>query len=51
MAQADPIMAESVEMQYLYLRETVLDWSTTAAAFDLKPTPLDDVLRELATAS
>ncbi|MBP2326563.1 nucleoside-diphosphate-sugar epimerase [Kibdelosporangium banguiense] len=45
---ADPIMAESAEMQYLYLRPSVIDWSRTAAAFDLKPTPLDDVLRETA---
>jgi nucleoside-diphosphate-sugar epimerase len=49
-ALADPIMAETTEMQYLYQRSTVLDWSGTAAMFDLKPTPLDDVLRELATA-
>ncbi|BCJ54445.1 NAD-dependent epimerase [Actinoplanes sp. NBRC 14428] len=47
---ADPIGAESVEMQYLYQRESVLDWSRTAAELDLKPTPLHDVLRELATA-
>lgn len=47
-AVADPIMAEATEMQYLYLRPMVLDWSDTAATFDLKPTPLDDVLRELA---
>jgi nucleoside-diphosphate-sugar epimerase len=46
--KADPIMAESVEMQYMYLRPSVLDWSRTAANFDLKPTPLDDVLTELA---
>lgn len=46
-ALADPIMAETPEMQYLYQRSTVLDWSNTAAAFDLKPTPLDDVLAEL----
>lgn len=46
-AAADPVMAEMTEMQYLYLRESVLDWSDTAAEFDLKPTPLDDVLREL----
>lgn len=46
-AIADPIMAETTEMQYLYQRPTVMDWSRTAAAFDLKPTPLDDVLAEL----
>jgi nucleoside-diphosphate-sugar epimerase len=48
---ADPLMIESAEMQYLYRRECVLDWSRTAAEFDLKPTPLDDVLRELAAAA
>jgi nucleoside-diphosphate-sugar epimerase len=47
-ALADPIIAETVEMQYLYLRPAVLDWSRTAATFDLKPTPLDEVLAELA---
>lgn len=47
----DPVMAESAEMQYLYHRECVLDWSRTAATFDLKPTPPDDVLRELAAAA
>lgn len=46
-AVADPIMAEMTEVQYLYLRESVLDWSDTADAFGLEPTPLDDVLREL----
>jgi len=49
-ATTDPIMAETPEMQYLYLRPSVLDWSETASTFDLKPTPLDDVLRELANA-
>jgi nucleoside-diphosphate-sugar epimerase len=47
-AQADPMMAEMPEMQYLYRRPLVMDWADTAATFDLKPTPLDDVLRELA---
>lgn len=45
---ADPIVAESAEMQYLYLRPSTLGWSRTAATFDLKPADLDDVLRELA---
>lgn len=45
---SDPVMAESAEMQYLYLRPSTLDWSRTAATFDLKPADLDDVLRELA---
>jgi nucleoside-diphosphate-sugar epimerase len=47
-ALADPIMAETTEMQYLYQRPAVMDWSRTAATFDLKPTPLDDVLKEMA---
>ncbi|GAA3450319.1 NAD-dependent epimerase/dehydratase family protein [Dactylosporangium matsuzakiense] len=50
-ATADPLMAESAEMQYLYQRECVLDWSRTAAELGLEPTPLDDVLRELAAAA
>jgi len=45
--KSDPMMTETAEMQYLYLRPSVIDWSETAAAFDLKPTPLDDVLAEL----
>lgn len=48
-ATADPLMAEMPEMQYLYRRPAVLDWTETATTFDLKPTPLDDVLREAAT--
>lgn len=48
---SDPVMAETVEMQYLYLRPSVLDWSRTAAAFELRPTPLADVLAELAAAA
>lgn len=50
-ATADPVTAEMPEMQYLYRRPAVMDWSETATAFDLKPTPLDDVLRELAPAN
>jgi nucleoside-diphosphate-sugar epimerase len=48
MVLADPIVAEVAEMQYLYLRPSTLDWSRTAATFDLKAADLDDVLRELA---
>lgn len=44
---SDPVMAETAEMQYLYQRPAVLDWSRTATELGLKPTPLDDVLREL----
>jgi len=49
-AMADPMMVELAEMQYLFYRESVLDGSRTVAEFDLKPTPLDDVLRESAAA-
>jgi nucleoside-diphosphate-sugar epimerase len=45
---ADPVMNETAEMQYLYRRECVLDWSAAADGLGLKPTPLDDVLSELA---
>lgn len=48
---ADPVMAESAEVQYLYQWPYLLDWAETATAFDLKPTPLDDVLREVAQRS
>ncbi|MFI7674863.1 NAD-dependent epimerase/dehydratase family protein [Actinophytocola sp. NPDC049390] len=48
-ATADPVMAEMPEMQYLYRRPAVMEWTDTATVLDLKPTPLDDVLRELAT--
>ncbi|GAA2887821.1 hypothetical protein Acy02nite_82130 [Actinoplanes cyaneus] len=50
-AMADPMMVEMAEMQYLTYRDAILDWSRTAAEFDLKPTPLEDVLRELAAAA
>jgi nucleoside-diphosphate-sugar epimerase len=47
---ADPIMAQTWEMQYHYQRPHILDASLTAQTFDLKPTPLDDVLLETAEA-
>jgi nucleoside-diphosphate-sugar epimerase len=50
-AMADPVMVELAEMAYLFYRENVLDWSRTAAEFDLSATPLDDVLRESANAA
>ncbi|WP_261569439.1 NAD-dependent epimerase/dehydratase family protein [Frankia gtarii] len=50
LAISDPIMAEVPEMQYLYQRPSVLDASLAARTFDLKPTPLDDVLIETANA-
>ncbi|MEJ3747183.1 NAD-dependent epimerase/dehydratase family protein [Actinomycetes bacterium KLBMP 9797] len=50
LAITDPIMAEVPEMQYLYQRPAVLDASLAARTFDLKPSPLDDVLLETAEA-
>ncbi|WP_374215869.1 NAD-dependent epimerase/dehydratase family protein [Frankia sp. AiPs1] len=50
LAISDPIMAEIPEMQYLYQRPSVLDASLAARTFNLKPTPLDDVLIETANA-
>ncbi|GAB3438677.1 NAD-dependent epimerase/dehydratase family protein [Actinophytocola sediminis] len=47
-ALADPITAETLETQYLYLRPAVLGTAHTARTFGLTPTPLDDVLRETA---
>ncbi|ABW10916.1 hypothetical protein Franean1_1476 [Parafrankia sp. EAN1pec] len=37
-------------MQYLYQRPAVLDATLATRTFDLKPTPLDDVLIETAQA-
>ncbi|MDX6258250.1 MAG: hypothetical protein QOJ11_4584 [Frankiales bacterium] len=46
MASADSIMAEVVEMQYLFQQPLLLDSSQTEQAFGLRPTPLDEVLTE-----
>ncbi|MEV4362109.1 NAD-dependent epimerase/dehydratase family protein [Nonomuraea sp. NPDC004186] len=43
---ADPIMAQTWEMQYQYQRPFILDASLTVKTFGLTPTPLDDVLLE-----
>jgi nucleoside-diphosphate-sugar epimerase len=48
--QANPLLSEVVEMLYLYQRPLMLDSSATQAQFGLKPSPLDDVLREMAGA-
>lgn len=45
-AIADPIIAETVEVQYLYRRPAVMSTELTARTFELEPTPLDVVLRE-----
>lgn len=47
---ADPVMAQTWEMQYQYRRPYVPDAALTAQTFDLEPTALDDVLRETAEA-
>jgi hypothetical protein len=49
---ANPIMAQTWEMQYQYQyqRPSILDAFLTVQTFGLKPTPLDDVLRETAEA-
>lgn len=41
-----PMIRELPEMQYQVRRPFVLDSSLTEQTFDLKPTPLDDILRE-----
>jgi nucleoside-diphosphate-sugar epimerase len=46
LGQADSIMAELVEMQYLDREPHILDSSFTEDTFGIKPTPLDDVLRD-----
>lgn len=47
---ADPIIAQTWEMQYQYQRPCVLDASLSVRTFGLTPTPLDDVLLETAKA-
>ncbi|MFI6157024.1 NAD-dependent epimerase/dehydratase family protein [Kitasatospora sp. NPDC051170] len=49
-ARTDSVMAEFPEMLYLYDRPNLLDASETAAALGLEPTPLDVVLKEMASA-
>jgi nucleoside-diphosphate-sugar epimerase len=44
LGQTDSIMAEVLEMQYLYRKPHILDSSRTEKAFGVKPTPLDNVL-------
>jgi nucleoside-diphosphate-sugar epimerase len=46
--RTNPIMAEVPEMLYLYDRPNIIDASYTAKVLGLTPTPLDDVLAEMA---
>ncbi|GAA2284574.1 NAD-dependent epimerase/dehydratase family protein [Nonomuraea roseoviolacea subsp. roseoviolacea] len=50
-ARTDSIMAEFPEMLYLYDRPNVLDASSTREALGVTPTPIDDVLAEMAAAA
>lgn len=47
--RTDPVMAEFPEMLYLYDRPAVLDASMTMKTLGVTPTPIDDVLNEMAT--
>ncbi|MET9452079.1 NAD-dependent epimerase/dehydratase family protein [Streptomyces cinerochromogenes] len=46
--RTDPVMAEFSEMLYLYDRPSILDASLTAKTLDITPTPIDEVLAEMA---
>lgn len=46
--RSDSVMAEIPEMLYLYDRPNILDASFTMKALDVAPTPVDDVLAEMA---
>ncbi|WP_031065589.1 NAD-dependent epimerase/dehydratase family protein [Streptomyces sp. NRRL WC-3742] len=48
--RTDSVMAEFPEMLYLYDRPNLLDASFTSEALDLTATPLDVVLKEMASA-
>ncbi|WP_086824251.1 NAD-dependent epimerase/dehydratase family protein [Allokutzneria sp. NRRL B-24872] len=45
-ALADPIMAEGLEMQYLYQRSAVVDFARSADVLGVEATPLAEVLAE-----
>lgn len=47
-ARADSIMAEFPEILYLYDRPNIVDASLTSKALGVTPTPIDDVLKEMA---
>ncbi|MFF5537981.1 NAD-dependent epimerase/dehydratase family protein [Streptomyces cinerochromogenes] len=46
--RTDPVMAEFSEMLYLYDRPSILDATLTAKALEISPTPIDEVLAEMA---
>ena len=46
--RTDSVMAEFPEMLYLYDRPNILDTSSTLKTLGVTPTPLDDVLTEMA---
>lgn len=50
-ARTDSIMAEFPEMLYLYDRPNLLDATSTGKILGITPTPLDDVVREMAAAT
>ncbi|MEV0029497.1 NAD-dependent epimerase/dehydratase family protein [Nocardia sp. NPDC050793] len=49
--RSDSVMAEFPEMLYLYDRPNILDASSTATTLPLTPTPIDEVLAEMAAVS
>ncbi|MBB5083990.1 NAD-dependent epimerase/dehydratase family protein [Nonomuraea endophytica] len=49
--RTDSIMAEFPEMLYLYDRPNILDASSAIKSLGITPTPIDDVLREMAARS
>ncbi|WP_308785336.1 hypothetical protein [Phytohabitans rumicis] len=46
--RTNSVMAEFPEMLYLYDRPNILDASYTAKVLDITPTPIDQVLAEMA---
>lgn len=47
MGRDDPILAELVEMQYIDRRPHILDSTDTESTLGVRPSPIDDVLREM----
>jgi nucleoside-diphosphate-sugar epimerase len=48
LGRTDPVMAELLEMLYLYDRPNILDASSAMKTLDITPTSLDEVLAEMA---
>ncbi|WP_207912526.1 hypothetical protein [Parafrankia sp. BMG5.11] len=48
MGRADSVVAEILEMFYLFDRPMLLDTAVTRAALGVEATPLDIVLKEMA---